>query len=82
MCCLSYENYYYADEIKKMPKVGSEVGTPEGKAIVVSVNMLKMEVKTKMDDRNGGWIYKDHPVSEIRFKKNNQPEVEEVDDEE
>ena len=82
MCCLSYENDYYADAIKKMPKVGSEVGTPEGKAIVVSVNMLKMEVKTKMDDRNGGWIYKDHPVSEIRCKKNNQPEVEEVDDEE
>ncbi len=82
MCCLSYENDYYADAIKKMPKVGSEVGTPEGKAIVVGVNMLKMEVKTKMDDRNGGWIYKDHPVNEIRFKRNNQPEPDETDDEE
>lgn len=82
MCCLSYENDYYADAIKKMPKVGSEVGTPEGKAIVVGVNMLKMEVKTKMDDRNGGWIYKDHPVNEIRFKRNNQPDPDETDDEE
>ena len=82
MCCLSYENDYYADAIKKMPKVGSEVGTPDGKAIVVSVNMLKMEVKTKMDDRNGGWIYKDYPVEQIRFKKGNQPEKEEPEDEE
>ena len=65
MCCLSYENDYYADAIKKMPKVGSEVGTPEGKAIVVGVNMLKMEVKIKMDDRNGGWIYKDYPVDQL-----------------
>nr|MBR6777951.1 stage 0 sporulation family protein [Clostridia bacterium] len=81
MCCLSYENDYYADAIKKMPKVGSEVGTPDGKAIVVSVNMLKMEVKTKMDDRNGGWIYKDYPVEQIRFKKGNQPEKEEPEDE-
>ena len=81
MCCLSYENDYYADAIKKMPKVGSEVGTPEGKAIVVGVNMLKMEVKTKMDDRNGGWIYKDYPVDQLRFKRNTQPEKEEAEDE-
>lgn len=82
MCCLSYENDYYADAFKKMPKVGSEVGTPDGKAIVVSVNMLKMEVKIKMDDKNGGWIYKDFPVTEIRFKKNNQPEKEETEENE
>ncbi len=73
MCCLSYENDYYAEASKKMPKVGSEVGTPEGKAIVASVNMLKMEVKVKIDDKNGGWIYKDYPVEDIRFKKGNQP---------
>ena len=82
MCCLSYENDYYADAIKKMPKVGSEVGSPEGKAIVVGVNMLKMEVKIKMDDRNGGWIYKDYPVDQIRFKRNTQPEKEETEDDE
>ena len=82
MCCLSYENDYYADAIKKMPKVGSEVGTPEGKAIVVGVNMLKMEVKIKMDDRNGGWIYKDYPVDQLRFKRNTQPEKEESEDDE
>ena len=82
MCCLSYENDYYAEAIKKMPKVGSEVGTPEGKAIVVSVNMLKMEVKIKMDDHSGGWIYKDYPVEQIRFKKGNQPEKAEPEDDE
>ncbi len=77
MCCLSYENDYYSEAIKKMPKVGSEVGCPDGKAVVVSLNMLKMQVKVKMDDHNGGWIYKDFPVNEVRFKKNNQPEKEE-----
>ena len=82
MCCLSYENDYYADAIKKMPKVGSEVGTPEGRAIVVGVNMLKMEVKTKMDDHNGGWIYKDHPVDQVRFKRSAQSEPEEDEGEE
>ncbi|MBR4942944.1 MAG: stage 0 sporulation family protein [Clostridia bacterium] len=82
MCCLSYENDYYAEVCKKMPKVGSEVGTPEGKAIVASVNMLKMEVKVKIDDKNGGWIYKDYPVEDVRFKKCCQPVDEDGDDEE
>ncbi len=82
MCCLSYENDYYAEAGKKMPKVGSEVGTPEGRAIVVGVNMLKMEVKTKTDDKNGGWVYKDYPVDQLRFKRANQPEPEDKDDEE
>ena len=80
MCCLSYENDYYAEAIKKMPKVGSEVGTPEGKAIVAGINMLKMEVKVKIDDKNGGWIWKDYPVKDIRFKKVNNFEKEEKDD--
>ena len=82
MCCLSYENDYYVEASIKMPKIGSEVGTPEGRAIVAAVNMLRMEVKVKMDDRNGGWIWKDYPVADIRFKKNNQPEKEELDEDE
>ncbi len=80
MCCLSYENDYYADAVKKMPKVGAEVGTPEGKAIVVGLNMLKMKVTIKMDDHNGGWIYKEFPVENIRFKKNNQAEQEDEEE--
>lgn len=83
MCCLSYESDYYADAYKKMPKVGSEVGTPDGRGTVASVNMLKMQVKVKIEDKNGGLIFKDFPVNEIKFKKNNQPEkVEEPDEEE
>ena len=76
MCCLSYESEYYADAYKKMPKTGSEVGTPEGKGTVVSVNMLKMTVKVKIDDHNGGLIFKDFPAEDIRFRKGKQQEEE------
>ena len=69
MCCLSYESEYYNDAFSKMPKINSEVGTPEGKGKVASVNMLKMTVKVKIEDGNGGLLYRDFPLSEIRFKK-------------
>ena len=69
MCCLGYENDYYIEANKKMPKVGSEIGSPDGKAIVFSNNALKMEVKVKIDDKNGGWIYKDFKVDDLQFKR-------------
>ena len=82
MCCLSYENDYYAEVGKKMPKVGAEVGTPEGKGIVASVNMLKLEVKVKFSDQNGGLTFKDYPLEFVRFKKNVQAEEKDDIDEE
>jgi cell fate regulator YaaT (PSP1 superfamily) len=83
MCCLGYEIEHYTESARQLPKVGAEVGSPDGKAIVVSLNMLKMIVRVKIDDKNGGWIYKDYPASELRFKKAEQkPEKEEEDEEE
>ena len=82
MCCLGYEIEYFTDAAKKLPKVGAEVGTPEGKAIVASLNMLKMQVRVKMSDGAGGWIFKEYPVEEIRFKKNNQPQAKTDDEDE
>ncbi len=70
MCCLEYENEYYADVYKKMPKVGSEVTTPDGKAIVISNNMLKMLVKTKTSHKDGTIVYKDYELKDIKFKNN------------
>ena len=49
MCCLAYENDYYASVFKKMPKVGGNVGTPEGHGNVVSTNMLNMTVRVKIE---------------------------------
>ena len=70
MCCLAYENEYYADAGKKMPKVGSEVGTPDGKGTVVNINMLKMEVRVKIEDKQKDIVtYHDYPVDKIKFKR-------------
>ena len=82
MCCLSYENEYYSDVYKKMPKVGSEVGTPNGRGIVASVNMLKMQVKVKIEDSNGGLTFTDFPVSDVKFKRSAQMEKDDEMDEE
>lgn len=75
MCCLSYENEYYADAYKKMPKIGGTVGTPEGKGTVVSANMLKMEVRVKIE-KDGALCYRDFPLADVKFNRNAQREDE------
>lgn len=71
MCCLSYEDDYYAEACKKVPKLGGTVDTPSGKGTVVNVNMLKMQVKVKIE-QNDAVSYHDFGVDEIRFMRGNQ----------
>ena len=77
MCCLEYENEPYAEAYQKMPKIGSEVTTPDGKATVISNNMLKMLVKTKCASKDGVITYKEYKLEEISFKKPNKEEAQE-----
>lgn len=78
MCCLEYENDHYSETYKLMPKIGSEVDTPDGKAIVVTNNMLTMVVTTKRQAQDGGFTYKEYKLSEIKVKRPNR--LEEVKD--
>ena len=64
MCCLAYEDEYYADACKKVPKLGATVATPEGKGQVVSVNMLKMEVRVKIE-KDGALLYRDFAAEDV-----------------
>ena len=81
MCCLEYENDYYADVYKKMPKVGGTVGTPEGDGVVVSNDMLKLVSKVKISKGDGSEVYKDFPVDRLSFKKSGETDKDDADDE-
>lgn len=70
MCCLEYENDYYADACKKVPKIGAEVGTPDGKGTAVNIDMLKMTVRVRIDDKQKDTVtFNDYPVDKLRFRK-------------
>ncbi len=81
MCCLSYENYYYAEAYKQMPKVGIEVTTPEGKGIVSNIDMLKMRVKVRLEEGDSV-KYTDFDLGDIEGYKRLVPEDTEEEEEE
>lgn len=82
MCCLEYENDYYAEVYKKMPKLGGQVKTPDGVGVVISNDMLKLIVKVKISKSDGSDVYKDFPLDRIEFKNNKQQDCPNHDDEE
>lgn len=79
MCCLAYEDEYYASACKQVPKIGAAVSTPEGRGTVVSVNMLKMEVRVKIE-KDGALVYRDFPADQVqRAERSERTETEQAD---
>ncbi|MBR1747255.1 MAG: stage 0 sporulation family protein [Clostridia bacterium] len=79
MCCLKYENPYYQEVFKKMPKMNSSVNTPDGKGLVAGHDMLRQEVKVKFLSEDGSQEIKSYPLDKISGGKMQKPE--EVTDE-
>ena len=52
MCCLKYEQDAYEHLLKTVPKVESEVDTPDGKGTVKEVNLLRRIVKVKLAEES------------------------------
>ena len=50
MCCLKYEQEAYEDAVKRMHKNESFVETPDGVGTVSQVNLLREQVKVRLED--------------------------------
>ena len=71
MCCLKYEQDAYEHLLRVTPKVGAIVDTPEGKGTVVDTNIIKGELKIRLDRRPEAApaTYDRHDVKLIKDKK-------------
>jgi cell fate regulator YaaT (PSP1 superfamily) len=52
MCCLKYEQDAYEQIIKKAPKPGAIVDTPDGQGVVIEAYLIREIVKVKLDKGN------------------------------
>lgn len=67
MCCLKYEQEAYEDLLRRTPKQGAFVGTPDGRGTVVEVNLLTGMLKVKIEKSDGAArLYNKDQVKIIR----------------
>jgi cell fate regulator YaaT (PSP1 superfamily) len=50
LCCLAYENEFYGDVKKRLPRRGSQVQTPQGSGQVLAQNVLQESVDVRLLD--------------------------------
>lgn len=68
MCCLKHEHEVYEEKLSRLPNAGSLVKTPEGKGTVEEVEVLKEEVRVKLE-KDGTFVRKSFKNSEIEVLK-------------
>ena len=71
MCCLKYENDYYAEMIKIVPKNGTEVITPIGAGRVEGSDILKQTVKVRFESSESTEI-KTFKLNELQLRDGTQ----------
>lgn len=65
MCCLKFEDQYYAETMKFMPKLNSEVNTPDGKGKVERVDALHLSVTVRVQVSPEETTVKEYSVEEL-----------------
>lgn len=74
LCCFKYEDEFYSEMQKKMPKLNSLVSTPDGKGTVSNVDFLreKVSVSFTKDDSTEIKIYDLSEIEKISKEKNHK----------
>ncbi len=83
MCCLKYEQEAYLDLLKRTPKVGAIVKTPDGKGLVVENNLISGKLKIKLDSSPDDAAPASYNVKEVKILKDgyikvNKKEIDEL----
>ena len=65
MCCLKYEQDYYSQTLKKLPKVGKDIVTPDGVGVLAEINAIRERVKAriKIDD---DFDVREYAIADVR----------------
>ncbi len=78
MCCLNYEHEHYEKTRKKMPRVGSEVSTPDGKGLVMESNAITEKVKVKIQLKDETMEAREYTLQQIKVYVPDVVENEEI----
>ncbi len=74
MCCLNYEQPFYEEMRKKMPRNGATVQTPDGTGTVVENNPLLEKVKVKVERSDGMFETNEYALADLQFDKQRPPQ--------
>lgn len=67
LCCLKYENDYYSEVFKQMPKVGSKVRTSDGEGVVESNDLIKQTSRVRVLTKDGTYDVRTYNLEDLKI---------------
>ncbi|MBQ8973248.1 MAG: stage 0 sporulation family protein [Clostridia bacterium] len=66
MCCLKYEQDTYEATLKRLPKIGRDIVTPDGVGVIAEINAIKEMVRVRIRTNEDSFDLRDYPIDEVR----------------
>lgn len=66
MCCLKYEQDTYEATLKRIPRVGKDIVTPDGVGVIAEINAIKELVKVRIRTADDTFDVREYAIDDVR----------------
>ena len=66
MCCLKYEQDNYEAVLKRVPRVGKDVVTPDGVGVITDINVIRERVKVRIRLDDDTFDVREYAIDDVR----------------
>ena len=67
MCCLKYEQDTYDEVYKRVPRVGKEVLTPDGRGTVAEIAVIREKIKVRIPVKDGATEFREYDFDQVQL---------------
>lgn len=80
MCCLKYEQDFYEVTLKKLPKIGRDILTPDGIGTVTEIAVIREKVKVRIRQQDDTYDIREYGLDQVCKPGETLPELTEPDE--
>ena len=66
MCCLKYEQDNYEQVLKRVPRVGKDIVTPDGVGVITEINCIKETIKVRIRVDDDSFDVREYAIDDVR----------------
>ncbi|MBQ9952180.1 MAG: stage 0 sporulation protein [Clostridia bacterium] len=66
MCCLKYEQDNYEAVLKRVPRVGKDIVTPDGVGVITEINAIKEQVRVRIRTAEDTFDIREYAIDDVR----------------
>lgn len=75
MCCLKYEQSNYEEAYRRVPRVGKEALTPDGRGTVAEVSVVREKVRVRYPGKDGSPEYREYDFDQVQLAPKEPPQA-------